>query len=578
MNQLAMDAASGLAEGPAGMGEALWEHFGQTLLASGQINDTKLQRARASAEKSGESLAAILIKLGLCSEEAVAATFAGLLDLEHVRAAPDETRPAALAGLRQRFLSDADVFPIRASETDIVLAMANPLDDETAQAVALKTGKLVIRAAAARSDIRSWLSTVSQEEAPESGRGEPADAADTDIERLADLARGAPVIGWVEDVLAIAVEAGASDIHIEPERDALRVRMRVDGALVPVNLPVAGKPEALVSRVKVLAKLNIAERRLPQDGRIRTAIRGKEIDLRVATMPSLHGEALTLRLLDQTATHLDLETLGLSSLARDRLTTAIARPEGITLVSGPTGSGKTTTLYACLKHLMNPQTKFMSVEDPVEYEISGVSQIQVKAEIGMTFSRALRSVLRHNPDVLMIGEIRDAESAKIAVEAALTGHMVLSTIHTNNAPATITRLLEMGIEDYLLASTLNAVSAQRLLRRLCSSCKQPAPPAAGMEAKLMSMLPAGTRPSWAVPVGCPACRGTGYQGRIAVAEVMPLTPAIEAAMLERASESHIREIALGEGMQPLFVEGLSAVVAGETSLAELFAVIGQRMS
>ena len=372
----------------------------------------------------------------------------------------------------------------------------------------------------------------------------------------------------------MAVEARASDIHIEPERDHVRVRMRLDGAMSPVNLPVEGSPEAVVSRIKILAKLNIAERRLPQDGRIRTAVRGRDIDLRVATMPSLHGETVTLRLLDQTAAHLDMPALGLSDHARERLVTAFAKPNGITLVTGPTGSGKTTTLYAGLRHLMNPQVKFMSVEDPVEYEIPGVSQIQVKPEIGMTFARALRSVLRHNPNVLMIGEIRDLESASIAVEAALTGHMVLSTIHTNNAPATVTRLLEMGIEDYLVASTVNAISAQRLVRLLCNACKRPEAPPLAMQTRLGTLLAPGADTHWCAAAGCEECRGTGYRGRMSLAEVMPMSPAIETAILEKAPESRLRAIARSEGMLTLFEEGVRAAAAGKTSLTEVFSVIG----
>lgn len=551
------------------------EMFGQHLLARELLTDAKLARALASAEKTGENLPAILIKLGFCSEDVVAGAYAAVLGLDHFKPSEPPQLAEDLAGLRTRFLLDADIAPLQVEDEAVVLAMANPLDDETALAVAYKTGMQVRRVAASRSDIRGWLSAIGKAEgAPPPDAPAGLAEAENDLERLIDLARGAPVIRWVEDVLALAVEHRASDIHIEPERDHLRVRMRVDGALVPVGLPLDGNPEAVVSRIKILAKLNIAERRLPQDGRIRTAIRGREIDLRVATMPSLHGETVALRLLDQSAAHLELEALGLSELAQARMKQAIRKPEGITLVTGPTGSGKTTTLYACLRNLMNPETKFMSVEDPVEYEISGVSQIQVKPEIGMTFARALRSVLRHNPNVLMIGEIRDLESAEIAVEASLTGHMVLSTIHTNNAPATVTRLLEMGIEDYLLASTVNAITAQRLLRVLCPKCRKPAAPPAALLARLAPLLPEGLEPAWCGPVGCPDCRGTGYKGRMSVAEVLLMSPAIEAAILERAPESRLRSIAREEGMRTLFEEGLEAAALGRTALAEVFSVIG----
>jgi general secretion pathway protein E len=568
-----MQAKSGAARSPDGRKD-VWPLLGERLLANQQINEGKLARAFASMEKTGEPLPSVLVKLGLCSEDSVAATLAEVLGLPHAKLSGTPGIPADRAGLRPRFLLDSNVVPLSVEGGEVLLAMADPLDDEAANAVSYKTGLPVRRAVATRSDVRAWLSAI-----PPAGDAGAADeptvsVSDNDVERLIDLARGAPVIRWVEDVLAMAVEARASDIHVEPERDYVRVRMRLDGAMQPISLPVEGSPEAVVSRIKILAKLNIAERRLPQDGRIRTAVRGRDIDLRVATMPSLHGETVTLRLLDQSAAHLDLPALGLSDLARTRLVDAFAKPNGITLVTGPTGSGKTTTLYAALRHLMNPQVKFMSVEDPVEYEIPGVSQIQVKPEIGMTFARALRSVLRHNPNVLMIGEIRDLESASIAVEAALTGHSVLSTIHTNNAPATVTRLLEMGIEDYLVASTVNAISAQRLVRLLCTSCKRPESPPQALMVRLEPLLEDPSATHWCAAAGCENCRGTGYLGRMSVAEVMPMSPAIEAAILGKLPESQIRAIARSEGMLTLFEEGVRAAATGKTSLAEVFSVIG----
>lgn len=556
---------------------AVWPLLGETLVARKHLNEGKLSRALASVQKTGEPLPSVLVKLGLCPEDVVAATLAEVLGLEHAKLAGTPRIPADLAGLRPRFLLDTNVAPLSVADGTVVLAMADPLDDEAANAVAYKTGLQVQRTVATRSDIRAWLSAIrpGQDTLAEEAS---VSVSDTDIERLIDLARGAPVIRWVEDVLAMAVEAKASDIHIEPERDHVRVRMRLDGAMTPVSLPVEGTPEAVVSRIKILAKLNIAERRLPQDGRIRTAVRGRDIDLRVATMPSLHGETVTLRLLDQSAAHLDFPALGMSDHALSRLKAAIAKPNGITLVTGPTGSGKTTTLYAALRHLMSPQVKFMSVEDPVEYEIPGVSQIQVKPEIGMTFARALRAVLRHNPNVLMIGEIRDLESASIAVEAALTGHMVLSTIHTNNAPATVTRLLEMGIEDYLVASTVNAISAQRLVRVLCDHCKRPEAPPASLQAKLAPIAGSAFRANWCVPQGCEHCRGTGYRGRMSLAEIMPMSPEIETAITGKAPESSIRNIAREQGMLTLFEEGVRAAADGRTSLAEIYSVIGMGTS
>jgi general secretion pathway protein E len=317
----------------------------------------------------------------------------------------------------------------------------------------------------------------------------------------------------------------------------------------------------------------MSERRLPQDGRSRITMQGREIDLRIATSPTLHGEGVVLRLLDRSASLLSLERLGLSAPTVEAIKRSIRRPNGITLVTGPTGSGKTTTLYAALLDILSPELKLVSVEDPIEYQVDGVSQIQVKPSIDLTFATALRSVLRQDPDVLMIGEIRDRETAAIAIEAALTGHQVLSTIHTNNAPATITRLLEMGVPEYLLASTLSSVSAQRLVRTLCPECSQPYEPPADLIRKLDGAAPVAA-PAFRKPHGCTACRSTGYRGRSSIAEIMMISDAMRDLILRRASESAIREQAIADGMTPLLADGFRRAACGETSIEDVIRVAG----
>jgi general secretion pathway protein E len=542
------------------------------LVEQGAISRSKLDRARAIADQTGETLASVLVKLGLCSDERIAQAWASLFGIRFVEAAAFPRARQLPEGLRLAYLKDKLVLPLEDGPDGLVLAMSDPSDLETVNAVAYRTGRRVVRAVALTRDILAWLG--SGDGAP-SIENRPAGAAfDGDLERLTDLARGAPVVRWVDRLFSLAVEMGASDIHIESQRAGLRVRFRIDGNLSEIDSPMDGAPEAAISRIKVLAKLNIAERRLAQDGRIRINIQGRDIDLRVATMPSLHGETLVLRVLDQTAGHLDLSDLGLSEHAMASLRDGIGRPHGITLVTGPTGSGKTTTLYACLRSLMSPARKFISVEDPVEYEIEGVAQIPVRTEIGFSFAQALRSVLRHDPNVLMIGEIRDAASAQIAVEASLTGHTVLSTIHANSAPSTISRLIEMGVSDYLLATTVNAISAQRLVRVLCPACVEEACVPAALEDRVMPHLVAGTRPDWRRARGCPSCRGTGYRGRKSVAEVMTITEEARACIMSSRSEDVLKKVAVENGMVPLLSEGLRLAASGQTSIEEVMARIG----
>jgi general secretion pathway protein E len=546
----------------------------ENLLASGALTPDKLARATAINQKTHERLDALLIKLGLVHEEHLAQALAEACGLPLVRQANFPVVPACRDTLSTEYLRAQRAAPIMDGEASILLVLADPFSRDVATAVAFKTGFIVNIAVGVAGEIDAWLAAAAHEK-PESRQPGAAatDAGYSDLERLRDLAGGAPVIRWVDQLFEQAVAAGASDIHLEPGERVMRTRLRIDGVLRDIAPPDPGISEAAISRIKILAKLNIAERRLPQDGRTHIAAQGREIDLRVATSPTLHGEGAVLRLLDRSVSLRTLDSLGLSPDAVDRLRQSVRRPNGVTLVTGPTGSGKTTTLYAALRDILSPELKLVSVEDPIEYQIDGVSQIQVKPSIELTFARALRSVLRQDPDVLMIGEIRDRETATIAIEAALTGHQVLSTLHTNNAPATITRLLEMGVPEYLIGSTLSAVSAQRLVRNLCPACSEPWKPPASLLDRLAG-LGGIEDATFRRPKGCPACRGTGYRGRSSICEIMVVSDRIRDMILIRASESSLRAAAIEEGMTPLLADGVRRAAAGLTSIEDVIRVAG----
>ena len=395
--------------------------------------------------------------------------------------------------------------------------------------------------------------------------GAPAEQ-DIPLDDLVSLANEAPVVRLVNLLLLEALEARASDVHIEGYARTLRVRYRVDGVLRDVQAPPVHLMPAVISRLKIMAELDIAERRLPQDGRIRLRLQDRQVDVRVSTLPTLHGESIVLRLLDTESRRVGLAQLGMSDATLARFSAAIARPHGIVLATGPTGSGKTTTLYAAIDHIRTGREKILTVEDPVEYELAGVPQVPVNDKVGVSFATALRALLRQDPDIIFVGEIRDPETAEIATQAALTGHLVLSTLHTNDAPSALTRLLELGIAPYLVASTVDAILAQRLVRVVCSSCKEERPIAGEVAGD--PLLPAT---EWRGR-GCEQCNGTGYRGRTGIYELLVADDALRAELMRRGSARDLRSVAVAAGMQMLYQDGLRQVRAGQTTLEEVLRV------
>ncbi len=551
--------------------------LGPALIGSGAVDQRTLERARRVASETGGRLDRVLTQLGLVSERALAEALAQLVAAPVVTPADYPAAALFVDRLKPKFLRKAHALPIADNEDAVVLAMADPLDVFTRSAVAAALGRPVAVAVAVPIELEAAIDRL-YSEAGEGGDGEAmldevvtdAEPAEEDAERLKDLASEAPVIRLVNQLIARAVETHASDVHLEPFPDRLRVRYRYDGVLHEIEAPPARLQAAVISRIKIMARLDIAERRLPQDGRIKLTVRGHEIDFRVSTIPALYGEKVVLRVLDRTAVEFDYQKLGLPDDIREGVERALDLPNGMVLVTGPTGSGKTTTLYTGLLKLNTVVRNVVTVEDPIEYQLTGINQIQVRPQIGLNFASLLRSILRQDPDVIMIGEIRDLETVQIAVQAALTGHLVLSTLHTNSAAATMTRLRDMGLEDYLLTATLKAVLAQRLVRRLCPKCKTPEAAAPALRERFGLDRLAGNSPITLYhPVGCPECRGTGFRGRRAIAELLVPTRAIDRLIFEGADDSAIERAAVEGGMRPIFDSGLLAVLDGDTTIEEV---------
>ncbi|MCX8231720.1 MAG: GspE/PulE family protein [Alphaproteobacteria bacterium] len=544
----------------------------RVLLDRGSLNERDLARAELVVAGSGEPLHRILCRLGLVAEEEMARGLAECLSLEVARL-KDYPETALFADrLGADFLRTYRVLPLRDSGTVVAVAMADPLDGETRRALELQLGTAVQIFVAVPGELDRHLESLYGAALPDAA---PAAVRSGDLERLREMASDTPVIRRVNLLLERAVAARASDIHLEPQEDGLRLRHRIDGELRDVALLSADDHAALVSRVKILAGLDIVERRLPQDGRARVNVEGRAVDVRISCLPTMHGESIVLRLLDKANAPLTLPQLGFDERIAARLTDVLAANKGIFLVTGPTGSGKTTTLYALLQLLNDPARKLITIEDPVEYALPGVHQMQVRPRIGLEFANVLRSVLRHDPDVIMVGEIRDLDTAAMAIQAALTGHLVLSTLHTNDAASVVARLVDMGVEPYLMASAVCGIMAQRLVRTLCVKCR--VPDNEGVDA-LRALNPDLTDQFGSAtiyrPDGCDVCGETGFSGREAIAELIVVNDAIRTAILAGADAREIADLAQGIGGGAMRRDGFKKVVAGRTSIDEVLRAVG----
>lgn len=518
-----------------------------------------------------EQIGTILVKLGFVSERDLVEGIANQLSIRLVERHEFPEQLVFGGQISPRFLRASKTMIFDEDEDRLWVAMADPQQEYVVKALRLITAKEVLTHIGIPSEIEAGLDQLY--EAPKHSKNQDSSVQFAeDVEQLKELAAEAPVIKLVNQLIQKAAESGASDIHIEPFEDQVKIRYRVDGLLREVDAPPARSAAAIISRIKIMANMNIAERRLAQDGRFKQRIGGKEFDFRVSTVPTIYGESVVLRLLQRDEVALDFSHLGFSPEQMTTMFNLLAQPHGIILVTGPTGSGKSTTLYAALRHLNQPERMIITVEDPVEYNIHGVNQIQVKPQIGLTFANALRSIVRQDPDVIMIGEMRDSETAQIAVQSALTGHLVLSTLHTNDAAGSIMRLLDMGIPDYLLISAVNAIQAQRLVRRLCIECRQAYQSGEEVDRWGLDRFAEPASISLYHATGCMACSGTGYDKRTAILEILPISETIKQLVLARSDTDKIAAAAVEQGMLTMRDDGFSKVTTGQTTIEEVLRV------
>jgi general secretion pathway protein E len=553
--------------------------FGERLVKLGKLKPTDLERALRAQGEIHQPLGSVLVRLGMLTEQEVAFVLSRHLGLRLAMTRDYPSLPVDSHGISINYMRNAEVVPVQADDERMIVAMSNPQDEFSRQALFMASGKQIEPLLGLPSEIRTNIERLYGAEAGKvhgnddefeiTGGGDNLD----DIEHLKDMASEAPVIRLVNQIMTNAMSQRASDIHIEPFESHLKVRYRIDGVIHEVESPPAQLTAAIISRIKLMARLNIAERRLPQDGRIQMRAQGKEIDMRVSTVPTMHGESVVMRLLDKNSVKLDLNTLGFSDDNFQKIQKELDAPHGVILVTGPTGSGKTTTLYAALTQLNTPENKILTVEDPVEYELEGINQIQANPKIGLTFADALRSIVRQDPDIIMIGEMRDEETARIAIQSALTGHLVLSTLHTNDAASGVTRLLDMGLEDYLLTSTVNGILAQRLVRRLCPQCREShnVLPEIVEELNLRQYQPEGELRLWHAK-GCSACGHTGYKGRSAIHEFLVMDDSLRRLILKHEDAGVLQEQARKAGMRTMYEDGLMKALKGVTTLEEVLRV------
>jgi general secretion pathway protein E len=553
--------------------------FNEALVSSLPVPPEERESLITLALTEGSAFPKGLVARGLLTPEALRRAYENLCGFPPFQREAAEARQVPPDILPLPFLRARMILPVSLEDGTLVVAMADPMDVDGREAIAKATGRRVVVQAGTEEEIREAIEKAYGEGSSSMERlveqvGEEGEerTGDERVERLIGAASEAPIIRLVNYIIARGIERGASDIHLEPYEKALHVRYRIDGILEDVESPPKRLQTAMISRVKIMARLNIAESRLPQDGRVKLRIGGQEIDFRVSTVPTLFGESVVIRILDQSAVPLNLERLGFPAEALVRFRQMASVPHGMILVTGPTGSGKTTTLYGTLQEIRSAERKIITIEDPVEYQIAGVNQIQVKPQIGLTFASGLRSIVRQDPDVILVGEIRDRETAEIAVHSALTGHLVLSTLHTNDAAGAVTRLLEMGVEEYLLPSSLIGVLAQRLVRTICEKCSSPREISQAFREEILRETGFVAEGDLCLGKGCDACGGTGYRGRMGIFELLPVDEEIKDLILARADAGAIRARAVARGMVLLREDGWDKTRRGIVTIEEVLRV------
>jgi type IV pilus assembly protein PilB len=554
------------------------ENVGLKLLEAHLITPEALQKAQLQIKTGGGNLTGALLKIGAISEEDLAKFLSELYGVPSVDLGSFTPDPSIVKLLPGDVASKFQAIPIARAGRRLTVAMANPSNIFAIDDIKFITGHEVQPVVAPESAIKKAIDkaydSAATFESVMKGLDDEIEVIEDAVDDTPDVAllgeaEQAPVVKLVNSLISDAVRKGASDIHIEPYEKSLRVRFRIDGTLYEMMSPPFRMKPAIISRLKIMADLDIAERRIPQDGRIKLRLLGRNIDFRVSSLPTIFGEKVVMRILDKGNLNIDLNKLGFQEQALNDFTRAIAMPYGMVLVTGPTGSGKTTSLYSALSKINQPEVNIMTAEDPVEYNLDGINQVLVNEAVGLTFSAALRAFLRQDPNIVMVGEIRDIDTASIAVKAALTGHLVLSTLHTNDAPSTINRLVDMGVEPFLVASSTNLIMAQRLIRRVCNACKSEVKLHPETLRELGIPEQDASQTVFQEGKGCVDCNNTGYRGRLGVYEVMPITPKVRDLILDRAPTSHIKNQAVADGMLTLRMDGLSKLKNGVTTAEEV---------
>jgi type IV pilus assembly protein PilB len=552
------------------------KQLGDILLEGGLVTPSQLEVAYEEHNRVGRALGRVLIEQGVLTESQLVAALASQIGLRFVDLSDFSVDGSAVGRVPGAVCRRHSAIPIAFEDGKLLVAMADPANVFALDDIRSLTGMDVKPVVATRGDVAAAIDRYYRADSDLDDITSILDAQDEedDLSKVKEIVEDAPIVKYVNLLITQAIQDRASDIHLEPTEHDLRVRFRIDGVLHEVMRSPKAIQSGVISRLKIMADINIAERRIPQDGRLSVNAHGRKVDLRVATLPTVWGEKVVMRILDNSTARLDLTDLGFSELNYERYSRSFIKPYGMILVTGPTGSGKSTTLYATLNIVSRPEVNVITVEDPVEYRLPGINQVQTNNKAGLTFASALRSILRSDPDIVLIGEIRDHETGQIAVEAALTGHLVLSTLHTNDAPSAVSRLTEMGIEPFLVGSALDAVLAQRLARRLCSKCKEAyTPTAESLAASRFAWQDGEPLPELFRPVGCTNCSKTGYKGRLALHEVMLVSEEIERLAVEKASATVIEAVAREQGMRTLRDDGLDKVLAGITSLDEILRVV-----